>query len=103
MNFLIFWENTDQSDGHLIQDVDYTHHQIYNGESFLSTIDHFVSNDALYNKVVEAGVIHTGENPSNHSPIFVKLVLDNIDDSNEKVQIKKRVEWNKSTTDAKEA
>ena len=42
----------------------------------MSTIDHFASNDTLYNSVVEAGVFHSGDNRSDHSPIFAKVVLD---------------------------
>ena len=102
INFSIFWENSDQAAGHLIQDIDYTHQQVQEGESFVSTIDHFVSNDVLFNRIVEAGVIHAGENPSNHSPIFAKVNLENVDISTENVQTKKRVNWEKSTAEAKE-
>ena len=101
INFIIFWENWDQAAGHLVQNVDYTHQQEQNGETYLSTIDHFVSNKLLFDTVVEAGVIHTGENPSNHSPIYVKIDMDDIDYSTEKLKTKKRVDWDKSTAEAR--
>ena len=35
-----------------------------------TTIDHFACNEILYKSIVEAGVIHSGENMSNHSAIY---------------------------------
>ena len=68
----------------------------------MSTIDHFISNDALFNSVVEAGVIHSGENTSNHSPIFVKLSLDIDTKVTEFEGSRKKVSWGKSTNEARE-
>ena len=72
-----------------------------NNQLVKSTIDHFVSNDIVLKSVTEAGVIHSGENPSNHSPIFVKLQLNGIDPSTEKSKCPKRVNWNKASEQAK--
>ena len=98
----IFWENTDQDDEHNIEAVDYTYEQVNNnGEVYTSTIDHFVGNAAVYNSVVEAGVIHSGENPSNHSPIFTKLDLGNVDISLERSEGRRRINWGKSSSEAR--
>ena len=49
INFLVFWENTDQVAGNVIREVDYTHQHVHEGQTYVSTIDHFVSNDVLFN------------------------------------------------------
>ena len=102
INFHIFWEHPDQTDGHLINAVDYTYQQFNNGKCYTSIIDHFVGNTSVLNSVTEAGVIHTGENPSNHSPIFAKLEIGFIDGSTESVKNEKRVSWKKSSAEAHE-
>ena len=102
IEFVIYWENQVQAEGHHIHTVDYTHHQVLNGETFVSTIDHFVSNNALYNSVVEAGGFHSGENPSNHSPIFVKVATEVDTKVTEFNGSRKKVNWGKSTTEARE-
>ena len=67
----------------------------------MSTIDHFVGNRALYNTVIEADVVHSGENPSNHAPIIAKVALD-IDISRvETTESKRKVNWEKSTSESK--
>ncbi len=43
-----------------------------------STIDHFLYNNALVDHVVDAGVIHRGDNLSGHSPIYLKLKVDQL-------------------------
>ena len=68
---------------------------------YISTIDHFVGNDLIHKSVTEAGVIHSGENPSNHSPIFSKIKLDGVDKSREKVRSRKRVNWDRSSEEAR--
>ena len=73
-----------------------------NGEYFSSTIDHFAGNATLLNCVTETGVIHSGENPSNHSPIYAKIQLGGIDFSSESVKNEKRVNWEKSSLEARE-
>ena len=102
INFIIYWENPDTDPDHFIHAVDYTHLQVHTGETFVSTIDHFASNDTLYNSVVEAGVFHSGDNPSNHSPIFAKVVLDLDMKVTESNHVRKRVNWRKSTVEARD-
>ena len=38
-----------------------------------SIIDHFVYNNSLSSSIIDAGVIHRGDNLSGHSPIYLKL------------------------------
>ena len=98
----IFWENPDPSEGHLINQVDFTHCQVQQRQISTSVIDHFVGNNMVYNLIEEAGVFHSGENPSNHSPIFAKLKLNNIDFSTESIKSSKRVNWSKASEEAKQ-
>ena len=99
LSFKIFWENSSEDQN--IQTVDFTYSQSQNGRISTSVLDHFASNNALFNSITEAGVIHSGDNPSNHSPIYVKLQLHGIDPTIEKTAHDKRVKWNKATEDAK--
>ena len=98
INFLLFWENTDQAENHLINEIDFTHQHVNKREIFLSTIDHFASNGPLYDSVIEADVIHSGENPSNHSPIFAKVALNIYSKGVETAESKRKVNWDKSTS-----
>ena len=66
-----------------------------------SVIDHFVSNEQLFNCVAEAGVIHSGDNTSCHSSIFAKFNLGNIDFTSEKIINPKKVNWSKASEEAK--
>ena len=102
LHMKIFWENPDPSEGHLINQVDFTHCQIQQRQISTSVIDHFVGNNMVYNLIEEAGVFHSGENPSNHSPIFAKLKLNNIDFSTESIKSSKRVNWSKASEEAKQ-
>ena len=43
-----------------------------------SIIDHFVCNNPVQQAITEAGVVHEPDNLSNHSPIFVKLVTNDL-------------------------
>ena len=54
-----------------------------------------------HDKVIEAGVLHSGENPSNHSPIFAKIAFGDIDNSTEKIKTNRRADWDKSTAEAR--
>ena len=101
INFIIFWENVDDVPGHVIHPVDFTHQQVNNGLTSVSIIDHFISNVPLYDIVKEAGVIHHGENPSNHSPIYVSIQFEEIDRNKEKAKNNSRVNWGKSSEAAK--
>ena len=44
LRILVFWNNPDDSDGHKVHSIDYTHTYVNNGITYYSTIDHFISN-----------------------------------------------------------
>ena len=46
--------------------------------------------------IAEAGVLHSGDNPSNHSAIYAKG-----DTSEEKVNVPKHIDWSSATEEAK--
>ena len=56
-------------------EIDFTHTHENNDQTYVSTVDHFFWPDTLSDVVLEAGVIHSVDNPSDHSPIY--CVLDN--------------------------
>ena len=95
----LLWENRDQLD-HL-SPVDYTFMSKANGTLSFSTIDHFACTRRVFPSILEAGAIHSGENPSNHSAIFAKLLVGEVDLNMEKIKAPKRVDWTKATEDAK--
>ena len=102
ISFKIFWENTDTCKEHLISNADYTYSQVVNNKASTSVIDHFVSNEILYKSTVEAGIIHSGENPSFHSPIFAKFRFADIDTNTEEIRSTKRVNWGRASDQAKQ-
>ena len=53
--------------------IDFTHATEINGDTRISTIDHFFWNSALNDTVIDAGVLHLSINLSDHSPIFCKM------------------------------
>ena len=78
LSLITLWENSDNDPLHKINPVDYTHLRLANGVISSSIIDHFCLSQNLYRSVVEAGVVHSGENLSNHSAIFMKLSFKNM-------------------------
>ena len=63
--------------------VDFTfcnHYTTRNGNNVLTTsvIDHFVVQPNILNDVSEAQVIHSGDNLSNHDPIFLKIKINSV-------------------------
>ena len=96
LNLKIFWENPDERPDHLVSKIDFTHCQIKD------IIDHFVANNLLYDKVVEANVVHSAENNSNHSAIYTKLKFDRLDHSIEVNINPRKISWAKASEEAKE-
>ena len=96
------WNMPDDDPNHFIQSVDYTYLSSINNCTSCSTIDHFGVNANLYLHVKEAGVIHNGENLSNHSAIYVKIHIGDVKINNDLPQNAKIISWTKATTDAKE-
>ena len=89
IDFRILWENPDETVGHLIHNIDFTFKQDSNEGVSSSIIDHFVGNSSVYNAATEAGVVHSGDNPSNHSPIYLKIRLGHLDFKTEKAPVEK--------------
>ena len=56
--------------------VDFTH--LHTDMKSTSTLDHFLLNQNLLDKVVDAAPVHLGDNVSRHSPIMLKVLLPSI-------------------------
>ena len=97
LNLKIFWTNPNEK----IENVDFTHSSTIGQASSFSTIDHFISTERIYNLVLEAGVIHSGENVSNHSAIYCKVDIGRIDLSMESVKLKPKPSWEKADEEHK--
>ena len=64
-------------------EIDFTHVHEINDMSYVSTIDHLFWSDNICDLVVDAGVIHSVDNPSDHSPVYcviknLKLSSNNV-------------------------
>ena len=101
MGLSILWQNPDDDPQHNIENVDYTHLQFNRNTPAYSTIDHFAASTQVIRSVAEAGVIHSGINPSNHSAIYAKLRLGDLDFSIESVPSETRTSWSNANEDAK--
>ena len=102
LSLIPIWENIDNDPDHLIHSVDYTYLNLANGVISTSILDHFCVSQSIFNAIKEAGVTHSSENLSNHSAVFMKIGLCNIDNQVETVLNEKRVSWAKASDDAKE-
>jgi len=75
--------------------VDFTYCS-HNDTSF-SRIDHFIYNEKLNENIIDAGIIHHGDNVSGHSPIYIKLKTDNLPRIEESEQTYyPKQDWNKA-------
>ena len=99
-DLLIVWQHPADELGHRIESVDYTHCSTARGQASFSTLDHFVTSQRIFRAISEAGVIHSGDNPSNHSPIFLKVKVGQLDLSMESPSPPARVRWCKANSDA---
>ena len=72
-----------------------------NGVNHFSIIDHFACPRKAFPSIKDAGVIHDAQNLSNHSAIFVKILVNEIDIEVEKVTSPTRVRWDNATEEAK--
>ena len=66
-----------------------------------STIDHLAISQRLFASVTEAGVIHCGQNMSNHSPIYCKLQVEALDHAQEVITPPLRSSWDKASDSAR--
>ena len=76
-------------------DVDYTYEGVPHGNH--SLIDHFIVTDNLYDKIIRMNVVHSVDNFSDHSHIYVELLLPLIYDSCTPEDTQCRVKWCKAT------
>ena len=60
-------------------EIYFTHCHEYNGNSSVSTIDHFCWNEEFDNCIAECGVLHSADNMSDHSPIYCVIDIDQIE------------------------
>ena len=96
-NLKIFWTNPNDK----IQNVDFTYSSTAGRGNCFSTIDHFISTEKIYQSILEAGVIHSGGNVSNHSAVYCKIDIGEIDVNMESVKIKPKPSWGKATEEHK--
>ena len=66
-----------------------------------SIIDHLACSQGLLPFIAEAGTLHSGENTSNHSAIYAKVRIGDVDLSVEKIPASKHVDWSSATEEAK--
>ena len=66
-----------------------------------STLDHFAMSGRLFDAVTEAGVIHTGQNMSNHAPIYCKIKVNALDLTLEPNVQQSRSSWSKASETAR--
>ena len=58
--------------------IDFTRCQENENATFFSTLDHFFWNENLSSSIVDAGVLHSPDNGSDHSPIYCVLKGHNV-------------------------
>ena len=79
-------------------DCDFTH--IHTDNKSVSKIDHFMCNERLFNFIEQCTPIHSGDNSSRHSPIMLKLRVNNIPKSvSVNVNFPRRPAWYKAGQD----
>ena len=94
-SLIIFWENRGENQN--IKNVDYTHINTANKIPAFSSIDHFAGSQRVFQSVAEAGVVHSGDNCSNHSAIYTKLLVGELNLETETINSEKRSNWAKAT------
>ena len=94
----VFWDTPNDR----IEIPDYTHLSSSGGSLAISTIDHFVGSHQFLSALEEAGVVHDAGNTSNHSPIYAKFNVGNLNVETEQPKCIKRTKWDKATDIAKD-
>ena len=84
-----------------IDNIDHTYFFTSEHVTATSIIDHFVCNTPVHQAITEAGVVHEPDNLSNHSPIFVKLVINDLSTNIKGSYSEKRTSWTKATLENK--
>ena len=84
-------------------EIDYTHIYEVRNQTVTSTIDHLFWSEPLNGAVVDANVIHSIENPSDHCPVY--CVIDELKLSKSKVnslRSKPKPSWKKASDEQKQ-
>ena len=93
MNLQIAWNKFD---------IDFTHVHEVNEVCSVAIIDHFFWSDSLDSSVTEAGVIHSIENSSDHSPIYCVIDSQNLKQNETKLSSSvPKPSWKKASEDEK--
>ena len=93
MNLKIAWNKFD---------IDFTHVHEVNEVCSVAIIDHFFWSDSLDSSVTEAGVIHSIENSSDHSPIYCVIDSQNLKQNEIKLSSSvPKPSWKKASEDEK--
>ena len=87
----VWWDNP----------IDFTYANFSNNRVSYSTIDHFLLNEIASTIVQESGVLHLGENLSNHAPIYLTIETPEIicenSDTNSKESTQFIPSWSKAS------
>ena len=94
----LLWEISEQLVN--VSRPSFTYTSTTNGVTSYSTIDHLACSQGLLPFIAEAGVLHSGENTSNHSAIYAKVRIGDVDLSVEKISATKHIDWSSATEGA---
>ena len=84
--------------------IDFTRCQENENATFFSTLDHFFWNENLSSSIVDAGVLHSPDNGSDHSPIYCVLKSQNVQNDQEiPVCSVEKPSWRKATQEEKKS
>ena len=92
---IAFSSNPDLTPGHMVHHIDYTHKQFNRGNIHYSNVDHFSGSQRVYNSIVEYNVLHSGENTSDHEPLYVKLNVGELEVATENISKPAAPSWEK--------
>ena len=78
--------------------IDFTYSKLVNNRVQFSLIDHFIINNIASTAVSETGVLHLGENFSNHDPIYlyVDISLEHHPENNDSLPYVYNPNWRKA-------
>ena len=78
--------------------VDFTRSQDNENGSYFSTLDHFFWNEELSRSIMDAGVLHSPDNCSDHSPIYCVLKNQNVQfDQENPIANSEKPSWRKAS------
>ena len=83
--------------------IDHTHTFEKEDETYTSTLDHIFWSENISTSIQEADVIHMPSNTSDHSPIYCKIKVENVEMKNtqETKQKKPKICWSRASIEEK--